>query len=70
MYLKLPDYTASHENYPAETAPDGSATIIQNSITHHQLNIYSPNLLQVISVFVENSVVLLTISAIYLIFRY
>jgi hypothetical protein len=60
-YLKLQNHTVYHTNHPA-----GTAIIIQNSIKHHQLNNYSQDFLQATSVLVENSVDLLTISAVYL----
>jgi exonuclease III len=60
-YLKLPNYTVYHTNHPA-----GTATIIKNSIKHHQLNNYSQDFLQVTSVWVEDSVCLITILVVYL----
>jgi hypothetical protein len=60
-YLKLSNYTVYHTNHPA-----GSAIIIKNSIKHHQPNNYSQDFLQATSVSVEDSVGLLTISAVYL----
>jgi hypothetical protein len=56
-YLKL----FNHTNPLA-----GTATIIKNSIKHHQLNNYSQDFLQTTSVSVEDSVGLLTFSAVYL----
>jgi hypothetical protein len=50
-YLKLSKYTAYYTNYPA-----GTATIIQNSIKHHQLNNYSQDFLQATSVSAEHAV--------------
>jgi hypothetical protein len=60
-YLKLFKYIIYHRNRPA-----GTAIIIKNSIKHHQLNNYSQDFLQAISVSVEDSVGLLTIFAVYL----
>jgi hypothetical protein len=60
-YLKLPNYTVYHTNHPA-----GTAIIIKNSIKHHQLHNYSHDFLQATSVSVEDSVGLITISAVYL----
>jgi hypothetical protein len=60
-YLKLPNYTVYHTNHPARTA-----IIIKNSIRHHQRKKYSQDFLQATSVSVEDSVGLLTISAVYL----
>jgi hypothetical protein len=60
-YLKLSNYAVYHTNYPG-----GTAIIIKNTIKHHQLNNYSQDFLQAISVSVEASVGLLTISAVYL----
>jgi hypothetical protein len=45
---------------------DETVIIITNSIKHHQLNNYSQDFLQATSVLVEDSVGLLTISAVYL----
>jgi hypothetical protein len=59
-YLKLPNSTVYHTNYPA-----GTAIIIKNSIKHHQLNNCSQDFLQATSVSMEDSVDLLTISAVY-----
>jgi hypothetical protein len=64
-YLKLPKYKIYHMNYPAGTARGITAIIIQNSIKHYQLN-YRQDFLQATSVSVEDSVGLLTISAVYL----
>jgi hypothetical protein len=58
-YLKLPNYAVYHMNHPA-----GTTIIIKKY--HHQLNNYSQDFLQATSVSVEDSVGLLTISAIYL----
>jgi exonuclease III len=70
-YLKLPHYTVYHTDHPAGTTRGGTATILKKkSITHHQLNNYSRNFLQATSVSVEDSVSLLTISAVYLPPRY
>jgi exonuclease III len=66
-YLKLSNYTGYHTNHPAGTARGGTAIIIiRNTIKHHQLNNYSQNFLQATNVSVEDSVGLLTISAVYL----
>jgi exonuclease III len=69
-YLKLPNYADYHTNHPAETVQGGAAIIINNSIKHLQLNSYSKNFLQATSVLIEDSVGLLTISAVYLPPRY
>jgi hypothetical protein len=58
-YLKLPNYTVYHMNYPTGTA---IIIIIKNTIKHHQLNNYSQDFLQATSVSVED----LTILAVYL----
>jgi hypothetical protein len=60
-YLKHPNYAVYHTNHPA-----GTAIIIKNTIKHHQLNNYSQDFFQATSVSVEDSVSLLTISAVYL----
>jgi hypothetical protein len=60
-YLKLPNYTVCHTTNPAATA-----IIIKNSNKHHQLNNFGQDFLQATSVLVEDSVGLLTISAVYL----
>jgi hypothetical protein len=65
-YLKLPNYTGYHTNYPARTARGGTAIIIKNSTKHHQLNNHSQDFLQASSVSEEDSVGLLTILAVYL----
>jgi hypothetical protein len=65
-YLKLPNYTTYHTNHPAGTARGGTAIVIKNCIKHNQLNNYSQNFLQASSVSAEDSVDLLTISAVYL----
>jgi hypothetical protein len=65
-YLKLPNYTTYHTNNPARTARGGTVIIIKNCIKHHQLNSYSQDFLQATSVSVEDSVGLLTNSAVYL----
>jgi endonuclease/exonuclease/phosphatase family metal-dependent hydrolase len=64
-YLKLPNYAVYHTNHPAGTAQGGTAIIIKNTIKHHQLNNYSQDFLQAASVSVEDSVGLITISAVY-----
>jgi hypothetical protein len=64
-YLKLPFYSVYHTNYPAETARDGSAIIIKNSIQHNLQNGYSSDYLQAATVSVVDSVGPLTISAVY-----
>jgi exonuclease III len=70
-YLKLPNYADYHTNHPAETVRGGAAIIIiNNSIKHLQLNSYSQNFLQATRVSVEDSVILLTISSVYLPPRY
>jgi hypothetical protein len=48
--LKLPNYVVYHMNHPAGTAQGGTTIIIKSSIKHHQLNNYSQNFLQVITV--------------------
>jgi hypothetical protein len=65
-YLKLPNYTVYQTKHQAGTARDGTAIIIKNPIKHHQLNNHSQDFLQATSVSVEDSVGLLTISAVYL----
>jgi hypothetical protein len=66
-YLKLLNYTAYYMNHPTRTARDGTIIIIIiNFIKPHQLNSYSQDFLQAISVSVEDSVGFLTISAVYL----
>jgi hypothetical protein len=60
-YLKLHNYAVCHTNHPA-----GTAIIIKTTIKHHQLNNYSQDFLQATSVSVEDSVGLITISAVYL----
>jgi exonuclease III len=65
-YLKLPTYTVHNTNHPAGTARGGTAIIIKKYIKHHQLNNWSQDFLQTASVSMENSVSLLTISAVYL----
>jgi hypothetical protein len=65
-YRKLPNITAYHMNHPAGTARGGTAKIIKICINYHQLNSYSPDFLQATSVWVEVSVGLTTISAVYL----
>jgi lipoprotein NlpI len=60
-YWKLPNYAVYHTNHQARTA-----IIIKYSIKHHQLNNYSQDFLQATSVSMEDSVGLLTISAVYL----
>jgi hypothetical protein len=65
-HLKLPNHAVYHTNHPAGTARGGTDIIIKNSIKHHQLNNYSKDFLQATSVSVEDSVSLLTISAVYL----
>jgi hypothetical protein len=58
--LKLPNYTVYHTNHPA-----GTAIIIKSTIKkHHQLNNYSQDFLQATNVLVEDSVGLITISAV------
>jgi hypothetical protein len=72
-YLKLPSHTIYHTNHPAGTAQGGTAIIIKNSIQHQQLNNYSQDsqyFLQATSVSVEDSVSILTISAVYLPLKY
>jgi hypothetical protein len=63
-YLKLPNSAVYHTNHPAGSARGGTAIIIKKY--HHQLNNYSQDFLQATSVSVEDSVGLLTISAVYL----
>jgi hypothetical protein len=65
-YLKHPKYTVYHTSDPAGTARGGTAIVIKISIKHHQLNNYNQHFLQANSVSVEDSVGLLTISAVYL----
>jgi exonuclease III len=65
-YLNLPNYAVYHTNHPAGTARGGTAIIIKNTIKHHRLSNYSQDYLQATSVSVENSVGLITISAVYL----
>jgi hypothetical protein len=65
-YLKFLNYTVYHTDHLAGTTRGGTAIIIKYSVRHHQLNNYSQNCLQATSVSVEDSVGLLTISAIYL----
>jgi hypothetical protein len=69
-YQKLPKYTTYHTNHPDGTARGGTAIIINNCIKHHQPNNYSQDFLQATSVSVEDSVGLITISAVYLPPRY
>jgi exonuclease III len=69
-YVQLPSYTAYHTINPAGTARGGTAIIIKNSIKHHQLNNYNQDFFQATSVLVEDSVGLLTISAVYLPHKY
>jgi hypothetical protein len=57
-YLRLPKYTG------------GTAVMIKKSIKYHQLNNYNQDVLQAASVSVEDSVGLLTISAVYLSNKY
>jgi hypothetical protein len=65
-YLKLSDYTDYHMNHPARTARGGTAIITKNCIKYHQLNRYSQDFLQAISVSMEDSDGLLTNLAVYL----
>jgi hypothetical protein len=69
-YLKLPIYAVYHTNHPAGNARGGTAIIIKNTIKHHQLNNYSQDFLQATSVSMEDSVGLITISAVYLPTKY
>jgi exonuclease III len=62
--LKLSNYAVHHTNHPA-TARGGTAIIIKNTIKH-QLNNYGQDFLRATSVSVEDSVGLITISAVYL----
>jgi hypothetical protein len=66
IYLKFPNNAVYHNNQPAGTARGGTATIIKNSIKHHQLINYSQDFLQATSVSVEDSLGLLTMSIVYL----
>jgi hypothetical protein len=63
-YLKLPNCAVYHMNHPPGTARGGTAIVIKKY--HHQLNSYSQDILQATSVSMEDSVGLLTISAVYL----
>jgi hypothetical protein len=63
-YLKLPNNTLYHTNHTAVTPRSETATIITNSIKHHQLNNHSQDFLQATSVSVEVSVSLITILAV------
>jgi hypothetical protein len=65
-HLKLHKYSVYHTNHPAVTPRDGSSIIIKNYIKRHQLNSYSQDFLQSTNVSLEDSVGLLTISAVYL----
>jgi hypothetical protein len=65
-YLKLPKCTVYHTNHPAGNSQDATAIIIKNFIEHHKLNNYSQDFLQATNVTVEDTVGLLTISAVYL----
>jgi hypothetical protein len=65
-YLKLPNYTIYHMNFPARTARGGNTIIIKNSIEHHRLNNYSRDFFQATSVSAEDSVGLITILTVYL----
>jgi hypothetical protein len=70
-HLKLPKYTVYHTNHLPGTARGGTAIIIiKYSIKHHQLNNYSQNFLQGTCVSVQDSLGLLTISALYPPLRY
>jgi hypothetical protein len=64
-YPKLPKCTVYHTNHPARTDKSNK----KNSIKHHQLNNYSQDL-QATSVSIEESLGLLTISAVYLPSKY
>jgi hypothetical protein len=65
-YLQFSKYTIYHANHPAGTAWGETAVIIKNSIQHHQPSNCSKDFLQATSVIVEDTVGLLTISAVYL----
>jgi hypothetical protein len=65
-YMKLHNHTAYHINHPAGNAGGATAIIIKNCIKNHQLNCYSQAFLQATGVSAEDSVGLLTISAVYL----
>jgi hypothetical protein len=66
-YLKISNYTVYHTKRPAATILDDIAIIIiEYCIKHHQLNSYSQNVLHTTTVSVEDSIGLLTISAVYL----
>jgi exonuclease III len=65
-YLKIPHCAVYHTNHPAGTARGGTAIIIKNTIKHHPLRNYRRDYLQATSVSVEDSVGLITISAVYL----
>jgi hypothetical protein len=64
--LNLSKYTVHHTNYPAGSVRGGTAIIIKNFMKHHQLQTYSQDFLHATSVSMEDSVVLLTILAVYL----
>jgi hypothetical protein len=65
-YLKIPKHTVNHTSHPAGTVQEGIAIIIKSSIQNQQLSDYSQDFLQAISVTVEDTVRLLTISAVFL----
>jgi exonuclease III len=64
--LKLSHYTIYHTNHPAGTARGGTAIIIKTTTKHHPLRDHSRDYLQATGVSVEDTVGLLTISAVYL----
>jgi exonuclease III len=66
IYLKHPNYAVYHTNHPAGTALSESAIIIKKHNQASSTKNYTQDFLQATSVSVEDSVGLMTISAVYL----